>query len=82
MSGNDVKTVPIRILHEAVGHSVTVELSNKSVYIGILRTAEDTMNVLLTEVKHVAKDGSTRKLEEVYLRGSHITFLVLPESKS
>jgi small nuclear ribonucleoprotein D3 len=41
--------VPIKLLHEAEGHVVTVELKNGETYRGLLDEAEDTMNVRLSE---------------------------------
>lgn len=41
--------VPIKLLHEAEGHVVTVELKNGEAYRGLLDEAEDTMNVRLSE---------------------------------
>ena len=43
--------VPIKLLHEAEGHVVTVELKNGETYRGLLDEAEDTMNVRLSEGK-------------------------------
>ena len=41
--------VPIKLLHEAEGHVVTVELKNGETYRGLLDEAEDTMNVRLSD---------------------------------
>lgn len=71
--------VPVQVLHEAEGHNVTVELKNGEMYRGHLDASEDTMNVQLTNVVHTARDGRTTKLEHVYLRGSQVRFVVLPD---
>ena len=55
LAGRDVG-VPVRLLHEAEGHNVTIELKSGEVYRGHLETAEDTMNVQLTGVAHTARD--------------------------
>lgn len=71
--------VPIQILHEGEGHTVAVELRNGEVYRGTLREAEDTMNMFMSNVTVTARDGRVSKLEQVYLRGSQVKMMVLPE---
>lgn len=71
--------IPIKLLHEGEGHIVTVELKNGEIYRGMLLEAEDTMNCQLKEVTFTAKDGRISKLENVFLRGGHIKFIVLPD---
>eukprot|EP00607_Mallomonas_marina_P003304 CAMPEP_0182428510 /NCGR_PEP_ID=MMETSP1167-20130531/23073_1 /TAXON_ID=2988 /ORGANISM="Mallomonas Sp, Strain CCMP3275" /LENGTH=107 /DNA_ID=CAMNT_0024611449 /DNA_START=126 /DNA_END=446 /DNA_ORIENTATION=- len=71
--------VPIKLLHEAEGHVVTVELKNGEIYRGLLQEAEDTMNCKIGEVTMTAKDGRVTKLEQVFLRGGQVKFVVLPE---
>lgn len=41
--------VPIKLLHEGEGHSVTVELKSGDIYKGLLVEAEETMNCQLKE---------------------------------
>lgn len=41
--------VPIKLLHEAETHLITVELKTGETYRGVLQEAEDTMNCRLTE---------------------------------
>jgi small nuclear ribonucleoprotein (snRNP)-like protein len=54
--------VPLRLLHEAEGHAVTVELKSGDLYRGHLQAAENTMNVQLLNVVHTARDGRVTKL--------------------
>lgn len=50
MSGGDTTMgVPIKLVHEAEGHVVTVELKNGETYRGLLSEAEETMNCVLKE---------------------------------
>jgi small nuclear ribonucleoprotein D3 len=72
-------SVPIKLLHEGEGNTVTVELKTGEVYRGFLLAAEDTMNCQLSKVTLTARDGKVSTLEHVYLRGSQIRFFVLPE---
>lgn len=53
--------VPIRLLHEAEGHPITVEMKSGDIYRGHLQAAEDTMNVQLLNVIHTARDGRVTK---------------------
>jgi len=71
-------SVPLRLLFEGIGHTVTVEMKNHESYRGELVEAEESMNVQMTNVLHTARDGSKRRLERIYLRGTNIKFVVLP----
>lgn len=70
--------VPIKLLHEGEGHSVTVELKNGEIYRGMLNDSEDTMNCQMSKVTMTGRDGRVSKLEAVYLRGSQIKMFILP----
>ncbi|CAK66423.1 unnamed protein product (macronuclear) [Paramecium tetraurelia] len=71
--------VPLKIMHEAAHHIVTVELKTGEMFTGYMAEAEDTMNVRLDEVQMVTRDGRPMSLEQVYLRGSQIRFVVIPD---
>ncbi|KAF9997080.1 small nuclear ribonucleoprotein Sm D3 [Modicella reniformis] len=71
--------VPIKLLHEAQGHIITIELKTGSVYRGTLFEAEDNMNVQLKEITMTARDGRLTQLDQVYIRGSHIRFFIVPD---
>lgn len=45
---------------------------------GYLADAEDTMNVRLDDVTMFSKDGRSMPVEQVYLRGSQIRFVIVP----
>ena len=45
---------------------------------GYLADAEDTMNVRLDDVTMFHKDGRSMPVEQVYLRGSQIRFVIVP----
>ena len=57
--------IPIRVVHEAEGHVVTVEINNGEIYRGVLEGAEDNMNVMLTGVLMTGRDGKVTPLEQV-----------------
>lgn len=54
-------------------------MKNGEIYRGLLLSAEDTMNMSLSEVLRTARNGQITKLPSVYLRGSSIRFIALPE---
>jgi len=71
--------IPIKLLHECQGHIITVELSNGDIYRGKLHDAEDNCNVQLKEVGMTARNGQVRSFKEIFIRGSHVRFFVVPE---
>lgn len=75
MSGS----VPIKLLHEGEGNTVIVELTNGEKYRGHLVRAENNMNCQLTSVTMRARDGKLSKLENVFIRGSRVRYIVLPD---
>ncbi|GAB6028689.1 small nuclear ribonucleoprotein Sm D3 [Chamberlinius hualienensis] len=71
--------VPIKVLHEAEGHIVTCETNTGEVYRGKLVEAEDNMNCQMCNITVTYRDGRSAQLENVYIRGSKIRFLILPD---
>ena len=71
--------VPIKLLHEAVGHVVTIELKTGEVYRGTLLEAEDNMNCQLQNIQYTARDGRVTELEHAFIRGSKIRFVIIPD---
>lgn len=71
--------IPIKLLHEAQGHVVTVELKTGVVYRGVLADTEDNMNVQLRDIKATQRDGQVTELEQIYVRGSHIRYFIVPD---
>ena len=59
-------SVPVKLLHEAEGHDITIELKSGELYRGRLLASEETMNVQLSSVVHQARDGRvTRQVAEL-----------------
>ncbi|ODN72992.1 hypothetical protein, variant [Cryptococcus amylolentus CBS 6039] len=48
-------------------------------YRGKLMEAEDTLNIALREITVTARDGRVSQLEQVYIRGSMIRFIIVPD---
>ncbi|CAI5447505.1 unnamed protein product [Caenorhabditis angaria] len=71
--------VPIKILHEAEGHVVTLETVTGEVYRGKLIEAEDNMNCQVADAIVTFRDGRTHQLDNVFVRGNKIRFMILPD---
>jgi small nuclear ribonucleoprotein D3 len=56
-----------------------IQMKNGEIYRGLLLSAEDTMNMTLSDVLRTARNGQISKLPSVYLRGSSIRFIALPD---
>ncbi|CAG8595918.1 7521_t:CDS:2 [Paraglomus brasilianum] len=41
--------------------------------------AEDNMNVQLRDITVTARDGRVSQLDQVYIRGSHVRFFIVPD---
>ncbi|KAK4047278.1 small nuclear ribonucleoprotein Sm D3 [Microbotryomycetes sp. JL221] len=74
--------VPAKLLHESLGHVITVELKTGQVYRGKLFEAEDSLAVSLTGVTVTHRDGRVAQLDQVYIRGPSIRFYVVPDMLS
>ena len=71
--------IPIKLLHEAENHVITVELKNGEQYRGYLMDAEDTMNMRLDDVYITKRNGKHFRLEQVFIRGSQVRFVIMPD---
>lgn len=72
-------SVPIKLMHEAKSHVVTVESKEGELYRGHLLDTDDTMNCLLENCHYTAADGKTTYFDRVYIRGSQICFFIVPD---
>ena len=45
----------------------------------LLLAAEDNMNVQLKDITVTARDGRVSHLDQVYIRGSHVKFFIVPD---
>ncbi|KAF2291343.1 hypothetical protein GH714_023056 [Hevea brasiliensis] len=64
--------MPVKLLHEALGHIVTVELKSGELYRGSMVECEDNWNCQLENITYIAKDGKASQLENVFIRGSKV----------
>ena len=56
-----------------------IELKTGDTYRGTLIESEDNWNCQLEGITHTGKDGRVNQLENVYVRGSKIRFLIIPD---
>lgn len=72
--------IPVKLLNEAQGHIISVELTTGDIYRGKLLENEDNMNLSLYDVTITkGKTGSTSYMEQVFVRGSMIRYVMVPE---
>jgi small nuclear ribonucleoprotein (snRNP)-like protein len=71
-------SIPVRLVHEAKGMQVTVELENGETYTGTLTMIDGSMNMELENATVVDKKGRSRQTDSILIRGSMITFVNLP----
>ncbi|GAC98848.1 pre-mRNA splicing factor [Pseudozyma hubeiensis SY62] len=71
--------IPVKLIHEAVGHVITVELKGGAAYRGTLYDAEDNFNIAMKDIAVTAPDGKQSHLENVYIRGNMLRFIIVPD---
>lgn len=71
--------IPVKLLHESEGHVITIELKTGETYRGELHEAEDNWNVQIKNVTATARDGRISHLEHIFIRGSRIRFVIVPD---
>ncbi|KZT28973.1 Sm-like ribonucleo protein [Neolentinus lepideus HHB14362 ss-1] len=76
---NEGLGVPVKLLHESLGHIITVELKTGQLYRGKLAEAEDNLNISLKDITVTGRDGRVSQLDQVYIRGSMVRFFIVPD---
>ena len=71
--------VPIKLLHEAEQHVITVEVKSGELLRGYLTEAEDTMNMRMDDVTVTKPDGQQFHLRQCFIRGSQVHFVIIPD---
>lgn len=72
--------IPVKLLNEAQGHVVSLELVTGDVYRGKLLENEDNMNLSLLDVTITkGRTGNTTYMNQVFVRGSMIRYVIFPE---
>ncbi|CEP23150.1 Small nuclear ribonucleoprotein Sm D3 Short=Sm-D3; AltName: Full=snRNP core protein D3 [Cyberlindnera jadinii] len=71
--------IPVKLLSEAQGHIISLELNSGETYRGKLIESEDNMNVRLSDITVTSREGKATHLDNVFVRGSTIRFFSVPE---
>ncbi|XP_021748671.1 small nuclear ribonucleoprotein SmD3b-like [Chenopodium quinoa] len=71
--------IPVKLMHESTGHVVTVELKSGELYRGTMIECEDNWNCQLDTITFTARDGKVSQLEHVFIRGSRVRFMIIPD---
>ncbi|KAE8735172.1 Small nuclear ribonucleoprotein Sm D3 [Hibiscus syriacus] len=71
--------IPVKLLHEVSGHIITVELKSGELYRGSMAECKDNWNCQLENITFTAKEGKVSQLEHVFIRGSKVGFMVIPD---
>ena len=78
--GNNRVGIPIVLLHDAEGAVITIETRTGQLIRGLLFESEDMMNIYLKKAVILGPaPNAKRNVEQVYIRGTEIVFIVLPE---
>ncbi len=77
--GNNRVGIPIVLLHDSEGSVVSVETKNGEIIRGLLFEAEDMMNLYIKNAIVWNIHGQKRKVDQLYLRGREILFIVIPQ---
>jgi small nuclear ribonucleoprotein D3 len=59
--------------------TLQVELKNGDMFRGELHQAQDNWNVQLSNVVATAKDGKVSHVEHMFIRGSRVRFIIVPD---
>ncbi|XP_027180144.1 small nuclear ribonucleoprotein SmD3b-like [Coffea eugenioides] len=71
--------IPVKLLHETTGHIMTAELKSGELYRGSMVECEDNWNCQLENITFTTKDGKVSQLEHVFIQGSKVRFMVIPD---
>ena len=80
VTGKRLVGVPTLLLYEAEGCKILVQTRDGSLYCGALDEVEDNWNLNMKNVVMKAKGSNEGvSFEMMYIRGTEISFIVLPE---
>jgi small nuclear ribonucleoprotein D3 len=74
-----IESIPLKILNEGKPFIVTVETKNGKNYRGRLIHVEENMNCHLENVVFFNPNGVAKKAKRMFLRGSNLKIIVLPD---
>lgn len=71
--------IPIKLLHESMGHIITVELSSGEIMRGKLFEVEDNFNMQMIDISCTSRSNQVSHMERIYIRGSNIKLVIVPD---
>lgn len=77
--GNNRVGIPIVVLHDCEGAVIEIETKAGELIRGLLFEAEDQMNLYIKNAVIRDVNGIKRKSPQVYVRGTEIVFIILPD---
>lgn len=77
---SDNTGVLLKLLKEFSNRKITVETSAGDVFKGVLLECEDNMSIALSGVKATLVDGRSVEMTSVYIKGSRVRLINLPDS--
>jgi small nuclear ribonucleoprotein D3 len=77
--GNNRVGIPIVVLHDCEGAVIEIETKKGELIRGLLFEAEDQMNLYVKNCIIRDINGVKRKSNQVYVRGTEILFIILPD---
>ena len=75
-----ITSVPVKLLYDAVGTRVTVELATGDSYAGELVSVDDNMCVELKDAELTDRKGRKTAKPCVFLRGANVVLFVLADA--
>jgi len=79
VTGKNEVGIPTLLFHDGEGLSLAVETRDGTLYKGRCDLTEDTFNMSMYHCMAYFPDGTERRMERAYIRGSQIVFIVFPE---
>ncbi|ABA27361.1 spliceosomal snRNA-associated Sm core protein required for pre-mRNA splicing (nucleomorph) [Bigelowiella natans] len=71
--------IPLKLIHQAEKHQISVKLKDGKLLIGELMNSEDNWNLCLKKVIIKEKENKSSKSMLYFVRGNQITFIIIPE---
>nr|CCC89967.1 putative small nuclear ribonucleoprotein SmD3 [Trypanosoma congolense IL3000] len=73
-------SIPLKVLYDAVGTTVSLELKNGELYTGTLSELVENMGVVLTSARKTTMAGREVDMPTVLVSGKNIVFFQLPDA--
>nr|BAS01933.1 small nuclear ribonucleoprotein Sm-D3 [Amorphochlora amoebiformis] len=71
--------IPIKLIHEAEKHKITIVLKDNSIIKGELFNSEDNMNLHIKDCSLLIKNNKEILIQHIFVRGNTIKILIIPD---